>query len=130
MYFDRWNGSVPFEVLTGCTIKSVRGLERHSDDVYFETSDGIYKMYHEQDCCESVYVESITGDVDDLIDAVVIEARVDRPDDPALGEYAESWTWTFYSIQTNKGFVQIRWYGSSNGYYGEGVSFVKGSEVN
>ena len=32
-------------------------------------------MYHEQDCCESVYLEEIIGDLDDLIGSPITMAE-------------------------------------------------------
>lgn len=46
-------------------------------------------------------------------------------DEPKREKYDESFTWTFYNFSTQKGYVTLKWYGSSNGYYSEGVNFER-----
>lgn len=115
--------------LIGKTMKSVEKVD--DSEVVFTTVDGEkFKLYHSQDCCESVYIESITGDLQNLVGAPILLAdessSTDRPDDVPKPEYEpESQTWTFYKFGTMKGYVDIRFLGESNGYYSEGVSFCK-----
>lgn len=99
--------------------------ESVADELRFYTEDGeCYRMYHYQDCCEHVYIEDICGDLDDLIGAPIqlAEEASEGGDD---GEWGGTFTWTFYKFATAKGYVTIRWYGSSNGYYSESVDFER-----
>jgi hypothetical protein len=100
------------------------------DEMKFITKDRkVYKMYHDQDCCERVDIDDICGELNDLIGSVVVSAeetiqKNENPKDVELPEYQDdSFTWTFYNISTSKGAVTIRWYGDSNGYYSESVDF-------
>lgn len=103
--------------------KTLTCIERDGDEsLTFHCSDGAtYRQWHCQDCCESVEISEIVGDLDDMIGAPLLEA--DEANNSGEGGDAESWTWTFYKLGTIKGHVTIRWFGSSNGYYSESVSF-------
>lgn len=98
-----------------------------NDEIVFITDEGKrYKLYHSQDCCESVTVEDIVGDLGDLVgEPILIAEEATSTDNPAgvTMEYQDSFTWTFYKFATRKGYVDIRWYGESNGYYSESVDF-------
>lgn len=121
---------INFNELVEKTLKSVENKD--DEEIIFTTVDGeVFKLFHLQDCCESVTVEDICGDLRDLIDSVILVAEevinehdVNHNGMPATDDQY-SFTWTFYKIDTAKGGITIRWYGKSNGCYSESVDFCK-----
>ena len=117
-----------FEDLKGKVLTSISGKVGY-DRITFVTDTGTkFELYHDRDCCESVEVEDIAGDLHDLIAAPILLAEEvtsnTNPDGTAIDLSDQySFTWTFYKLSTIKGSVTIRWYGQSNGYYSESVNF-------
>ena len=95
------------------------------EELSFADGEGnVYKFYHEQDCCESVAIEEVSGELSDLIGSPILLAETSSKtstDDDEADDFSS--TWTFYTFRTHKGTVQVRWLGTSNGYYSEKVSF-------
>lgn len=113
---------VDLEKLKGYMISSVSGMDEGGDEIVFKLSDGrAFKMYHEQSCCERVSIDDVCGEVCDLVDAEIVHFEERVSDGEPQDDYGTS-TWTFYDIQTSKGSVNIKWFGSSNGYYSESVN--------
>lgn len=88
-----------------------------------EANGGYFAIEHHQDCCEDVYIESIVGDLQDLVGTPITMAEQPNnfgENDPGpLSKYDQSYSWSFFKLATVKGYVDIRFYGSSNGYYSE-----------
>lgn len=120
-----------FSDLIGKTLIAIQHQEEDGDKLVFTCDDGtVFMQLHYQDCCEQVSIESIVGDLEDLIGSPILIAedstnREENPPDIPGPKYQESFTWTFYKLATTKGYVDIRWYGESNGYYSEDVDFMQ-----
>lgn len=116
--------------LTDLVGKTLREVTSTDEAVHFVTDDDRhYALTHHQDCCESVYVEDVCGDLSDLVGSPILVAEEtismgEHPPEVKVPEHqGESFTWTFYKFATIKGTVTIRFYGESNGYYSESVHF-------
>lgn len=109
----------------------VIGIHPGETTILFYCKDGaVIQMYHEQNCCETVYLESsdcYTNKDDIYTDCDWCE--IEEVTETGSNELWEStFTWTFYKIKTNKGYDTLRWYGTSNGYYSERVDFLDVTE--
>jgi len=105
----------------GKVVVDIRGMEQDSEFIVFKCDDGtLYEMFHEPDCCESVWLEDVNGDVKKLLNSPILGFDVKEQKDE---DARESGTFTFYTIYTAKGRVDLRWHGESNGYYSERVEF-------
>jgi len=128
--------------LVGKVFTEVNKIE---DEIIFVCENGDrYKLYHDQDCCESVTIDDIVGDLLDLVGAPILKAEEINSDDftekylasftlkneygsevNSDGDYKpESVTFTFFKLATIKGYVDIKFHGESNGYYSESADFA------
>ena len=121
-YMD-WESGAKIEVMRGKVFTRVTGSVG-GDALVFENDTERFVFFHYQDCCESVDINDIVGDLEDLCGEPLLIAEEVSGETPVdfEEEYHESVTWTFYKFATRKGYVDVRWLGESNGYYSESVS--------
>lgn len=115
----------PAADISGMVGETVLGVETEVNDggeiveVYLITDAAVWRLYHERDCCESVYLNDTDGELAALIGGRIVAAEAASNINP---DAFESETWTFYKLATDAGvYVTMRWIGSSNGYYSEEV---------
>jgi hypothetical protein len=108
--------------LVGKTMTNVEHID-YCELIFTTTEGERYRFYHDYECCESVTIDDIVGDLSDLAGEPILLAEEvsNNKSDTENG----SCTWTFYKFATRKGYVDVRWYGTSNGYYSESVNFEK-----
>ena len=120
-----------FSDLVGQTITAIK-VDEYKSAIDFTLSNGeIYSLYHAQECCENVAIEDICGNLDDLINSPILLAEklpmlmllksLPKKTIRITGmnvRNGPSINWLPF-----KGYVTIRWYGESNGYYSTSVSW-------
>lgn len=118
---------IPFSVLVGKTFTKIEIDKNYSKSILFTCSDGSeYSMYHAQDCCEQVRLEEVIGDVEDLLNTPICiaegtcNAKNECNSENGLlyvgyddGAEDDFYTWTFYTLRTQKGTVVLRWKGDN-----------------
>ncbi|WP_395046188.1 hypothetical protein [Flavobacterium sp.] len=60
--------------LKGKVLSKIEKIDNKEFIFHLENGE-TYKMYHDQDCCESVSIEDINGDLDDLIGTPILLAE-------------------------------------------------------
>lgn len=122
-----------FSELKGKTLIGIKIERDYDDKITFMCDDGVeYVMQHYQDCCENVFIEDITGNLNSLTGSPILlaeEVRSTSFRQPEEDEYFDdAYQWTFYKLATILDSVTIRWFGQSNGYYSVDVGFYKTGE--
>lgn len=112
--------------LVGETIAEVKVSYDNREMVFLTEGGDAYRFYHLQECCEEVQIGDIWGDLEDLVGSPVLlaEEKVINAGYSGSDNHGDfqHHTWTFYEFATQKGYVTVRWCGSSNCYYGEKVN--------
>jgi len=101
-------------------------MEKNSKQITFSCKSGkVFRMFHDNECCEHVIVEDVIGDVEDIINNIPINLAEEVSSEEPYKPDDDSYTWTFYRIQAGGCVVTLRWLGTSNGYYSERTSFER-----
>ena len=111
--------------------KTISKVSETPDLLKFECADGdCFEFYHMQDCCGTVEIHSIIGNLQGLVGQTIrsVVEDISRvwPLDVAEPVWKDSYTWTTHTFVTVRGdVVTVRWLGESNGYYCENVYFQR-----
>jgi hypothetical protein len=117
--------AIEFSTLKGEVLTDV-DIDAKGESILLTTQSGkVFRIDHEQDCCEHVCICDTQGNFHDIIGKVIVEAshiEKDKGDPPP--EYPDSWTRTDFVFKTDDATVISKWIGESNGYYSESVRMI------
>lgn len=122
-----------FDFLQGLTLINIE--VRGGTQITFTSNSGQqFKLFHPQDSWEEVAIEHIEGDLDDLLNLPLIEARETTHAEQQLWALINSLpekedeideSRAYYHLATAKGRVIILWYGTSSDCGSEIVHFER-----
>lgn len=128
---DREELELGMKGLLGKTITAVdRGFEGHRTEYLRFTTSGGGLLHYElfADCCSESFVTAIQG-LDRLIGQKVKQVNDVIAADRLEGTKQESDVLYRITLATEKGFCDIEFRNSSNGYYGGGLDAVSGTQA-
>lgn len=108
--------------LFGKEVKEVIGCHIGSYKMTIKFTDGYSLTFEPADTCAKVEIDDIVGDPHGMVGNKLFHAEVSSNKNlEPRDRYDTSYRWTFYKFRTIDGYVDIKWYGYSNGYYSEEV---------
>lgn len=93
---------IDFSTFNGLTFKSILISDFRNELTFSTVCDRKFIMKHDQSCCESVYLEDIIGDLQDLILHEILFAEAVTSNKSVSGKENledKSFTWTSYKLQ-------------------------------
>lgn len=124
-YVYGYGNSRPLSDLVNQTFDQIVVDPENTTLDFVRDGKAVFAMGHIQDCCESVWIDDINGDLSDFQGQPITIAEERTHNQGFDPDDYESVTWTFYLLGCPRGTVLIRWCGSSNGYYSESVELYK-----
>lgn len=109
-----------FNDLSGYYLESI-DIDEYASEVIIKTSIGIFRLYHEQECCEEISLTASSIPVGFTNSQIILAEE--RYED-WVTDYGIKGT-TFYELATEGGAVTLCFHGESNGYYSIGVDIER-----
>lgn len=114
-------------MLNGREYSRILGATHDNDSMTILVPEGEFLFHHRQDCCESVRIVAISGDIPEtghIISCVESDQKPEWCEKAPLDFGSHTWTvFTFQVLSDGKNSTfTIVWLGESNGYYTENVS--------
>lgn len=110
----------------------ILSIESDTEEVRIVLADGRnVRLYHCQDCCESVEIAQIDGDLQRLVGHELQAAYMTYEEkDPAGMDWCDRLdvclAHNFLHLRSHAGDVCVRWDGWQSGYYSDSITFDDG----